>query len=108
MVPISTNERHIFAFLVFEAHLPTVEKLWSGVNICKPFVLVWSFEFSADHVLETVVRDDMVMCTLVLDRDSFLHQTSLFELITVDERPAEAPLLIRSEALREIGIHFVR
>lgn len=70
-------------------------------------VLVWSLKLSTDHVFKTVVGNDVVMCSLVFNRDRLLHQTSLFELVAVDERAAEATLLVRRKALSEVGVDFV-
>lgn len=49
----------------------------------------------------------MVVGALVLDRDGLLHQTTLLELIAVNEGAAEASLLIGCEALGEVGIDLV-
>jgi hypothetical protein len=55
------------------------------VNVAQFLVLERSLEFPTYDVFKTVVGDDMMMCTLVLDRYGLLHQTSLFELIAIDE-----------------------
>lgn len=108
MLSIGTNNRQIFTLLIFETHFPAVEKFRSGVDVRKFLVLIRSFQLSTNHIFETVVRDDMVMRALVLNGYSFLHQASLFEFVAVDERPAEAPLLVWAKALGEVGVYLVR
>jgi hypothetical protein len=85
VVRVAYNEGHIFALFILEADLPAIEKLRSGLNVGQLRVLERSLELSTDNVFETVVRDHMVVRALILDRYSLLHQTALFELITVDE-----------------------
>jgi hypothetical protein len=106
LLPVATNKWQVLAFLVFEAHLPAIEQFGPGVDVGQLRVLVWSFELSAHDVFETVVRDDMVVRPLVLDGYGLLHQTTLFEFIAVNERPAKASLLIWGEALGEVGVYF--
>lgn len=77
------------------------------MDVRELLVLVWSLKLSTDHIFEAVVGNDMVMCSLVFNRDCLLHQTSLFELVAVDERPAEPTLLVRREALSEVGVDLV-
>jgi hypothetical protein len=48
----------------------------------------------------------MVVCALVLDRDGFLHQSTLLELVAIDEGTTETALLIWSETLSEVCIHL--
>lgn len=50
----------------------------------------------------------MVMSSLVFDGYSLLHQTTLFELVAVDEGAAETTLLVWGQTLCEICINFVR
>jgi hypothetical protein len=76
------------------------------VDVGQLRVLVWSFELSAHDVFEAVVGYDMVVRPLVLDGYGLLHQTTLFELVAVDERATKAPLLIWVEALGEVGVHL--
>jgi hypothetical protein len=84
MLSICADNRHILTLLIFKTHFPAVEKFRSGMDVCKLLILEGSFQFAANHVFETVVRDDMVMRALVLDGYSLLHKTPLFELIAVD------------------------
>ena len=49
----------------------------------------------------------MVVSALVLDRDGLLHQTTLLELVAVNERATEASLLVGCETLGKVGIDLV-
>lgn len=107
-MPVACNERQVFALLVLKADLPAGEKLWSWLDFCKPWVLERSLQFTADDILEAVVRDDVVMCALVFDGDGLLHQAAFLEFVAVNQGPAEASLLIRCEALGKVGVYFVQ
>jgi len=72
--------------------------------VLKPGILERTLKLATYDVLQAVVRDDMVMCALVLDRDGFLHQSPFLELVAIDEGTTETALLIRSEALSKVGI----
>lgn len=50
----------------------------------------------------------MVMSALVLYGYGLLHKTSFFELVAVDKRSTETPLLVRCKALCEVGVDFAR
>lgn len=108
VLSIARHERQVLALFILEAHLPASQKFWSWLNVLESWVLVWSFELPAHHILKAVVGDNVVMRALIFDRYSFLHETPLFELVAVDQRATETPLLIGSEALCKIGIHFTR
>ena len=73
VVGIACKERHVFTFFVFQADLPTIQELWSWLDVGKLWVLERSLEFSTYHVLEAVVGDDVVVSALVLDRYRLLH-----------------------------------
>jgi hypothetical protein len=55
------------------------------VDVGQLRVLVWSLELSAHDVFETIVRNDMVVRSLILNGYGLLHQAALFELVAVDE-----------------------
>ena len=95
VLSIARHERQVLALFILEAHLPASQKFWSWLDVLESWVLVWSFELPTHHILKAVVGDNVVMRALVFDRYSFLHETPLFELVAVDQRTAEAPLLIR-------------
>lgn len=108
MLSIACDEWQVLALFILEAYLPASQEFWSRLNVLEPWVLVWSFELPTYHVLKTIVGDDVVMRALVFDRYSFLHETPLFELVAVDQRATETPLLIGGKALCKVGIHFAR
>lgn len=101
---VASDERHIFALFVFQADLPASKQLRSWLYMLKPGILERTLQLATYNVLQAVVRDDMVMCALVLDRDGFLHQSAFLKLVAIDEGTTETALLIRSEALSEVGI----
>lgn len=55
------------------------------MNVGKLLILKGSFEFATDHIFQAVVRNNVMVCALVLDGYSLLHQTSLFELVAIDQ-----------------------
>lgn len=85
LVGIACYKRHIFAFLILQADFPTTEKLWSGLDVRQFWILGGTLELSADNILQTVVRNDMVVCTLIFDRDRLLHQATFLELVAIDQ-----------------------
>jgi hypothetical protein len=85
VLSVTTNERKVFSLLIFEAHFPATKKFRSRVDVGQLLVLIWSFELSAYDVFETIIRNNVMVCALVLDGYSLLHQTPLLELIAVDE-----------------------
>lgn len=103
---ICANKRQVLALLVFETNFPPVKKLWPGMNVGQLLVLEWSLEFAAHDIFQAVVRDDMMVCALVLYGYGLLHQASLFELVTVDQRTTKSTLLIWIEALSEVFVHL--
>jgi hypothetical protein len=103
---VACNDRHVLALFVLQTDLPASEKLWSRLNMLKPWILERSLQLATHNIFKAVVRDDMVMSALVFDRDSLLHQSSFLELVAVDERSTEASLLIRGKTLREVGVHL--
>jgi hypothetical protein len=107
VVWVSCYKGHVLALLIFKANLPTIQKLGSWLDVGELWILEWSLELSAHDVLQTVIRNDMVMSALVLDRDGLLHQTAFFELIAVDEGATESALLIGCQALGEVGVYLV-
>lgn len=102
---IACDERHVFTLFVLQADLPSSKQLWSWLYVLKPGILKRSLEFATDNILQAVVRDDMVVCALVLDRDSFLHQPTFLKLVAIDEGTTETALLIWGETLSEVRIH---
>jgi hypothetical protein len=106
MLRVSCDQRHVFTFFILEVDLPAVEELWSWMNICELRILKWPLQLATDHILETVVGDDVMVRALVLDGDGFLHQTAFLELVTVNKRSAKAALLVWSKTLGKIGIHL--
>lgn len=73
VLAVSADEWQVFTLLVFEADLPPVEKFRPRMNVGQLLVLVRSFELSAYHIFETVVGDDVVVCTLVFDGNRLFH-----------------------------------
>jgi hypothetical protein len=108
VLSIARDERQVLALFILEAHLPAGQEFWSRLDVLESWVLVWSFELPAHHVLKAVIRDNVVVRALVFDRYGLLHETPLFEFVAVDQRATETPLLIGSKALCKIGIHFTR
>jgi hypothetical protein len=49
-----------------------------------------------------------VICTLKPGRYSLLHQVALFDLVAVNERATETPLLIECRILGKVSIHLNR
>ena len=70
------------------------------------WILERPLQLAAHNILETVVRDDMVMTALALDRYCLLHKPPFLELVTVNEGSAEPSLLGRGEVLRKVGVNF--
>jgi hypothetical protein len=85
VVPVAANKWKVFSLFIFEAHFPTTKKFRPRVNVGQFLILIGSFQLSTHHVFETIVGDNVMVCALVLHRYSLLHQTSFFELITIDE-----------------------
>jgi hypothetical protein len=108
VLSIACDERQVLALFILKAYLPAGQEFWSRLDVFEPWVLVRSFELPTYHVLKAVVGDNVVMRALVFDRYSFLHETSLFELVAVDQRATETALLIGSKALCKIGVNFAR
>lgn len=108
VLSIARDERQVLALFILKANLPASQEFWSRLDVLESWVLIWSFELPAHHVLKAVVGDNVVVRALVFDRYGFLHETPLFELVAVDQRATETPLLIGSEALCKIGVHFAR
>lgn len=106
--PIASDERHVFAFLILKADLPTIEEFGSGTDVCQIRVLERSLQLATDYILKAVVRDDVMMCTLIFDRDGLLHQATFLEFVAVDERSAKTALLIRGQTLGEVGVDLTR
>jgi hypothetical protein len=76
------------------------------MNVGEFCVLARSLQLPTNHVLKTVVRDDMVVSSLILDGYGLLHQATLLEFVAVDKRATEAALLIRCEALSKVRVHL--
>jgi hypothetical protein len=55
------------------------------LNVRQLRVLERPLELPTDNILKAVVGNDVVVGALILDRNSLLHQSTLFELIAVDE-----------------------
>ncbi len=108
MLRVACDEWHVLALFILQADLPTGEKLRSGLHTIKPGILEWSLELTAYDIFKAIVGDDMVVSALVLDRDGLLHQAAFFELVAVDKRATEAPLLVGRQALSKVGIYFTR
>ena len=74
VVWVSCYKGHVLALLIFKANLPTIQKLGSWLDVGELWILEWSLELSAHDVLQTVIRNDMVMSTSsgmpVLDKDN--------------------------------------
>lgn len=64
---VGRDQWHVLALLILQTDLPASKQLWPWLNMLKPWILKWPLELSVHHVFKTVVRDDMVVCTLVLD-----------------------------------------
>jgi hypothetical protein len=73
LLPVATDQWEVLALLVFKAHLPAIEQLRPRVDVGQLWVLVWSLELSAHDVFETVVRNDVVVRSLILDGYGLLH-----------------------------------
>jgi hypothetical protein len=67
VVWVSCYKGHVLALLIFKANLPTIQKLGSWLDVGELWILEWSLELSAHDVLQTVIRNDMVMSALVLN-----------------------------------------
>jgi hypothetical protein len=50
----------------------------------------------------------VVICALKPERYSLLHQAALFDLVAVNERSTETPLLIECRILGKVSIHLNR
>ena len=85
LVWVACNEWHVFALLVLKADLPAVEEFWPSMNISQLRILERPLQFATDNVFEAVVRDNMMVCTLVFDGYSLLHQPPLFELVAINQ-----------------------
>lgn len=105
---VACNEGEVFALLVLEANFPTSEEFRPWLYVVKTWILEWSLELATHNVFEAVVRDDVVVCALVLYGNSLLHQTSFLELIAINERATKASLLVRRETLCKVGVHLTR
>lgn len=108
MLRVTRNERHVLAFFILQADLPPGEELGPRLNVFQSGILEWSLELAAHNVFQAVVRDYVVMGTLVLYGDCLFHQTPFLELIAVNERSTEASLLLWIEALCKVGVDFAR
>ena len=64
---VARDERHVFALFVFQADLPASKQLRSWLYMLKPGILERTLQLATYDVLQAVVRDDMVVCALVLD-----------------------------------------
>lgn len=98
----------VLALLILETDLPTGEKLWPGLDVAESWIFTRALELATNNVFEGVVRDDVMVGSLVLDRDGLLHQTALLELVAVNQRAAEATLLVGRQALGKVGIYLIR
>lgn len=87
--------RLLLALLVFKADLPVGQKLGPGLDVAECRVFARTFELTSNNVFEGVVGNDVVVGALVFHRDGLFHQAAILELVAVDQRTAEAPLLIR-------------
>lgn len=103
---IARDERHVLALFVLQADLPTIEQLWSWLYVLQPRILEWSLELATYDILQAIVRDDMMVCALVFDRDGFLHQSTLLKLIAIDEGTTETTLLVWCETLGKVCIYL--
>jgi hypothetical protein len=106
LVRVYCNDWQIFAILVLEADLPTHKKIGPGLDIGQCWILAWSFQLPCNHILEAIVRDDVMGSALVLDRYGLLHQTAFFELVAVDQRTTETSLLVGGQILGKIGVNL--
>ena len=86
--------RLFFALLVFETDLPAREKLGPGLDVAECGVFARTLELTRHDIFECVVGNDVMVGALVFHRDGLLHQATILEFVTVDQRAAEAPLLI--------------
>ena len=67
-------------------------------------VLKRTFQLARHDIFEAVVGDDVVCCALVFDRNGLLHQSTFLEFVAVNQRAAEASLLIRSQILGKVCV----
>jgi hypothetical protein len=70
---IACNGRQVLALLILQTDLPAGEELWTRLNVLKPWILERSLQLAAHNIFETVIRDNMVVSALVLDRERLLH-----------------------------------
>lgn len=64
---VACNDRHVFALFVLQADLPAIKQLRSWLYMLKPGILERPLELATYDILQTVIRDDMMVCALVLD-----------------------------------------
>lgn len=108
MMRIARNEWRILGFLVFKTDLPAIQQLRPSLDVCQLRILRRALQLSTDDVFQAIIRDYVMMGTLVLNRNGLFHQPALLKLVAVDQGAAEASLLIRSQALGKVGVDLVR
>lgn len=96
------------ALLVFQTDFPASEQIRSRLDVTQIWVLARALQLAVHYVFERVVRDDVVVGSLVLDGNGLLHQATLLELVAVDQRATEASLLVGRQVLSKIRVDLLR
>lgn len=73
LVRVSCDQRRVFALFIFQADFPIGQEFGPRLDFSQLRILKGTLELAGDDIFETVVGNDVMRRSLVLDRDGLLH-----------------------------------